>query len=204
MAYIGMRKPNFWPISSPRVDGSAISYGNPVLIGPAVSANVTFDTADNPDYGDDIIIDNDKGVNGYNITLETNDISAAARAACLGWKAKQNSATPPVTTHYEVTDAAPPEGGFSFIRVKMLKGTRSYEGFFFHALQFSDGGENASTKQKQITWNHPTMNGSGIGVYIDSTGEAKYFNWNEFETEAAAESWINSQGGYTPPAPNSP
>jgi len=201
MAYIGMRSPKFWPITT-RTDGSAITYGSPVVIGPAVSANVTFDTADNPDYGDDIIIDNDKGVNGYTIALETNDVSKEARAACLGWKPIQNTATPPAVTHYEITDAEPPEGGLSYIRVKMFKGTKKYEAFFFHALQFSDGGENASTKQKQITWNHPTMNGTGIGVFIDSTGEAKFFNWMEFDSESAAESWINSQGGYTPPQNN--
>lgn len=199
MAYIGMRTPIFWPISTPRVDGSAISYGSPVTIGPAVSANVTFDIADNPDYGDDVIIDNDKGINGYNIALETNDISVGARAACLGWTAVQNSATPPVTTHYKVTDAEPPEGGFSYIRVKMFKGVRKYEAFFFHALRFASGGENASTKQKQITWNHPTMDGTGIGVYLDSSGVAQYFNWMEFDTEGAATTWINSQAGYTPP-----
>ena len=43
------------------------------------------------------------------------------------------------------------------------------------------------------------MNGTGIGVYIDSSGTAKYFNWMEFTTESAAETWINAQGGYTPP-----
>ena len=85
MAFIGMRGPKFWPISS-RTDGSAITYGDPVEIGPAVSANVTIDVADNPDYGDDVIIDNDKGINGYSVALETNDISKEARAACLGWK----------------------------------------------------------------------------------------------------------------------
>ncbi len=195
MAYIGMRKPKFWPISS-RTDGSAITYGTAVDIGPAVSASVTFDVADNPDYGDDVIIDNDKGINGYSISLETNDVSKEARAACLGWKAKQ-SGSPAATTHYEVTDAEAPEGGLSYIRVKMFKGERKYEAFFFHALQFSDGAENASTKQRQITWNHPTMTATGIGVYIDSSGEAKYFNWMEFDSETAANAWINSQGGAT-------
>ena len=198
MAYIGMRKPKLWPISS-RVDGSAITYGNPVNIGPAVRADVSFDTADNPDYGDDIIVDNDKGVNGYTVALETNDISKEARAAGLGWK-PISSGTPPAVTHYEITDAEPPEVGLSYIRVKMFKGTRTYEAFFFHAMQFSDGNESASTKERQVTWNHPTMNGTGIGVFTDSTGEAHYFNWMEFETEAAADTWINSQGGYTPPS----
>lgn len=198
MAYIGMRKPKFWPITT-RTDGSAITYGNPVEIGPAVSAEVAFDVADNPDYGDDVIIDNDKGVNGYTVALETNDISKEARAACLGWK-PISSGTPAAVTHYEVTGEEAPEGGLSYIRVKMFRGTKKYEAFFMHALQFSDGNERAATKQRQIDWSHPTMNGTGIGCYLDSSGEVKYFNWMEFATEAAAETWINAQAGYTPPA----
>ena len=201
MAYIGMKNPKFWPVESPRVDGQAISYDDPILIGPAVSANVTFDIADNPDYGDDVVIDNDKGVNGYNVALETNDICVEARAACLGWKAKMSTGTTPTVEYYEVTDDAPPEGGLSYIRVKLFRSVRKYEAFFFHVLEFASGGENASTKQKQITWNHPTMNGTGKGAYIDNSGNAKYFNWMEFDTEAAAEAWINQQGGYTPPSP---
>ena len=198
MAYIGMRNPKFWPISGTRTDGSAITYGTPVVIGPAVSANVTFDVADNPDYGDDVIIDNDKGINGYSIALETNDISLEARAAALGWKPKTGTGT--TVTHYEVTGDAAPEGGVSYIRVKLFRGTTKYEAFFFHALQFSDGGENASTKQRQIQWNHPTMNGTGIGCYLDNSGDVRYFDFMEFATQAAAEAWINSKGGYTPPS----
>ena len=199
MAFIGMRKPQFALITTPRVDGSAITYGTPIVLGPAVSANVTFDVADNPDYGDDVIIDNDKGVNGYTIALETNDISAAGRAACLGWEAVSTTGTSPTVQYYKITDAAPPEGGLAYIRVKLYRGVKSYEAFFFHALQCSSGGENASTKQKQITWNHPSINASGIGVYLDSSGEARYFDWMEFETESAAQAWINGKFGYTPP-----
>ena len=198
MAYIGMRKPQFAPVSGTRVDGSDITYGTPIVLGPAVSANVTFDVADNPDYGDDVIIDNDKGVNGYNIVLETNDITAAGRAACLGWKKVMSTVTTTNVDHYEVTDEAPPEGGLAYIRVKLFKGVRKYEAFFFHCLQCSSGGENASTKQKQIQWNHPTINASGIGCYLDNTGVVRHFDWMEFDTESAAQSWINTKCGYTP------
>ena len=198
MAYIGMRKPQFAKLAAARVDGTAISYEDPIVLGPAVSANVTFDIADNPDYGDDVIIDNDKGVNGYSIMLETNDISVEARATCLGWKA--NTGTGTSVIDYQITDDAPPEGGLAYIRVKMFKGTRKYEAFFFHCLQCSSSGENASTKERQITWNHPSIDASGIGVYIDSTGKARYFDWMEFDTEAAAQTWINGKFGYTPPS----
>jgi len=187
MAYIGMRNPVFAPITS-HTDGSAIAYGTGLVIGPAVSANVTFETQDNPDYGDDVVIDSDNGINGYSISLETNDISKEARAAVLGWKPKTGSGS--AVEEYEVTDEAAPEGGFGYIRVKMFKGVRKYEGFWFHKIQFASGGENAATRQKQITWNHPTMTGTGIGAYIDDSGKAKYFSWMEFDTEVAAKAWL--------------
>ena len=199
MAYIGMRNPKFWPCTGTHTDGTPLHYSNPVNIGPAVSANINFEVADNPDYGNDVIIDNDKGVNGYTVTLETNYILMEARAACLGWEPVANGTGP--VEYYQVTDSEPPKGGLSFIRVLMMNGARKYEAFFFHQLQFSDGAENASTKEKQIAWNHPTMEGSGIGVYIDSSGKAKYFAWMQFNTQADAETWINTMGGYTPPSP---
>lgn len=198
MAYIGMRKPRFAPLAADRVDGSPLSYEDPIVLGPAVSANVSFEVADNPDYGDDVIIDNDKGINGYSIDMETNDIAAEARAICLGWK--KNTGSGSTVIDYQVNDDAPPEGGLAYIRVKLFRGVRKYEAFFFHCLQCSSGGENASTKERQITWNHPTINAAGIGVYVDSTGKARYFDWMEFDTEAAAETWINGKFGYTPPS----
>ena len=199
MAFIGMRRPIVVPISS-HTDGSAISYGTPITIGPAVSANITFDVADNPDYGDDIIIDNDKGVNGYTLAMETNDIATAARKAMLGWNEIVTTTTPTTVTHYEVTDDAAPVVGCAFIRVKQFKGVKKYEVFCFHKIQFSDGVEAASTKTKQIQWNHPTLNGTGIGAYIDSSGKAHYFDWMEFDTESAAMTWMYGFFGANVPA----
>ncbi len=200
MAYIGMRKPVFAPITS-RTDGSAITYGTPLVIGTAVSANLTPETADGADYGDDIRVNADGGMIGYSLTLETNDISKEARAACLGWQAV-SSGTPSAVTQYKVTDAQPPEGGLGWIRVKLpAKSTqRVYEAFFCHCLQFTSGGENASTKERQIAYNHPTMNGTGMGVELDSSGEVRFYDWMEFATFAAAQTWIYAQFGTTPPA----
>ena len=184
MAYIGMRSPVAAPITA-YTEGSAITYGTGMVLGPAVAANVTFDVADNPDYGDDVIIDNDNGINGYSATLETNNITKEGRAMVLGWEPIGTT-----VTHYDVTDAAAPYVGWGFIRVKMFRGVRSYEAFWFHRSQFSPNGINASTKERQITWNHLQMNVQGMGVRLDNSGKAKYFQWMEFETEAAAQAWL--------------
>ena len=184
MAYIGMRSPVAAPITA-YTEGSAITYGTGMVLGPAVAANLTFDVADNPDYGDDVIIDNDNGINGYSATLETNNITKEGRAMVLGWEPIGTT-----VTHYDVTDAAAPYVGWGFIRVKMFRGVRSYEAFWFHRSQFSPNGINASTKERQITWNHLQMNVQGMGVRLDNSGKAKYFQWMEFETEAAAQAWL--------------
>ena len=199
MAYIGMRNPIVAPITE-RVDGSSITYGTPLVVGPAVRADVSFDIADNPDYGDDVIIDNDKGVNGYNVALETNDICKEARVACLGWKANTTGDTNPVVTDYTVQGGAAPEVGLAYCRVKMFRGERVYEGFFMHALQFSDGNESASTKQKQISWNHPSMNGTGIGCYLDGSGDVSWFDWMEFEDYDDFETWAYGKFGTVVPS----
>ena len=184
MAYIGMRNPVAAPITA-HEEGSAITYGTGMVLGPAVAANLTFDVADNPDYGDDVIIDNDSGLNGYSATLETNNITAEGRALVLGWEPVGT-----VVTHYDVTDAQPPYVGWGFIRVKLYKGVRTYEAFWFHKSQFSPNGINASTKQLKIEWNHPHLSVKGMGVYLDNTGKAKYFQWMEFTTEADAQAWL--------------
>ena len=184
MAYIGMKNPVAAPITA-HTDGSTITYGTGMILGPAVAANLTFDVADNPDYGDNIIIDNDNGINGYSATLETNNITAEGRAMVLGWEPVGTT-----VTHYDVTDAAAPYVGWGFIRVKLFRGVKSYEAFWFHKSQFSPNGINASTKRQQIEWNHPQMNVQGMGVHLDSSGKTRFFQWMEFDTEAAAQSWL--------------
>lgn len=194
MAYIGMRNPVVAPITA-ETAGGAITYGPGMILGPAVAANLTFDVADNPDYGDDIIQDNDNGINGYSATLETNDITPEGRAMALGWNPVTGTGS--TVTHYEVTDEAAPYVGWGFIRVKLFQGVRSYEAFWFHKSQFSPNGINASTKQRQIEWNHPQMSVQGMGVYIDNSGKAKYFDWMEFTTEAAALAWLKGRANIT-------
>ena len=202
MAQIGMRQLKFWPITTPRVDGQAITYGSPVVLSPAMSANITYENANGEDYGDDVIINTDQGINGYNIAMEIDDISPEGRVACLGWKEIKDSSTPPKTIAVRATDATPPEGGLSYIRKKMKKnGLIVYEPFFCHALKCSSGGENSETKRRNLEWRHQTMNAKGLGTYLDSSGEVAWFDSYEFDTLAKAEDWVNTMAGYTPPSP---
>ena len=188
MAYIGMRNPVAAAITA-EVNGQAITYGSGFVIGPAVAANLTMQVNDNPDYGDDIIIDNDNSISGYNGTLETNNISAEVRASLLGWKTVTATGQTTVN-YYQATDDAAPYMGWGFIRVKLFKGTRTYEAFWFHKAQFVPAAINGNTKQRQIEWNHPQMNVTGMGAYLDNSGNAKFFDWMEFDSESDAKTWL--------------
>lgn len=189
MAFIGMRYAVAAPVSS-HTDGSAINYGAGYVIGTAVEANVNFDSNDNPDYGDDIMLDNDKSITGYSGTLDVNSLSAAVRAKLLGWLPNATTATA-----YAVSDDNPPETGWGFMQVGMFKGVKHYDVYWFHKSRFSLTNIRALTKARQIDWNHPQMNFTGEGAYIDSSGKAKFFDWMTFDSESSAKSWLNSRAG---------
>lgn len=195
MAYIGMRYPVAALVAS-HTDGSAISYSTGFVIGNAVAANINFDVNDNPDYGDDVMIDNDTGLSGYSGDIDVNMLSATVRASLLGWDSV-SSGTPAAVTHYEVSDETTPKMGFGFIHVGMLAGVKSYEAYWFHQCRFTQNNIAASTKKKQIEWNHPKLNLTGEGVYIDSSGKAKFFDWMSFDSEASAKAWLKTKAGIT-------
>ena len=195
MAYIGMRYPVAAAVAS-HTEGSAISYSTGFVIGNAVAANISFDVNDNPDYGDDIMIDNDTGLSGYSGDIDVNSLSATVRASLLGWDSV-SSGTPSAVTHYEVSDETTPQMGFGFIHVGMLAGVKSYEAYWFHQCRFTQRTITAATKKKQIEWNHPKLNFTGEGVYIDSTGKAKFFDWMSFDSEASAKAWLKTKAGIT-------
>ena len=192
MAYIGMRKPVAAPISA-HTDGSAITYGTGFVIGTAVAATINQQFNDNPDYGDDVIQDTDSGMNGYTGTIDTNDIADDVRGQLLGWGTSGTGDT----ACYQATDANAPYVGFGFIRVKMFQGTKKYECFWFHKAQFTEAAINASTKQRQIEWNHPQLSITGMGAYIDDSGNAKYFDFKSFTTETAAWTWLKGKANIT-------
>ena len=195
MAYIGMRKPVAAAVQS-HTDGSAITYGTGFIIGNAVAANINFDITDNPDYGDDILIDNDTGISGYSGDMDVNMLSASSRSTLLGYTAV-TAGSPASTSYYQVGDDTTPEFGWGFIHVGQYQGTRSYEAYWFHKARFTQNSITASTRKKQIEWNHPKLNFTGEGAYIDSTGIAKYFDWMTFDSETAAWTWLKGKAGIT-------
>lgn len=191
MAAIGMKYAVASVITS-HTSGSAITYGTGFVAGHAVSANVSFTNNDSKDYGDDIALDSDNGCQGYTIDFETNDIAPTVRAQLLGWKADATTAT-----QYDLTDDAAPEVGFGYLQHLRTGGSDSYDAYWFYKVRFSENTIAATTKQESIEWQHKTMNGQGVGAYLDSTGNAKFCAYMRFATEAAAIAWLKAKANIT-------
>lgn len=173
--------------------GSPITYGTGFVIGPLVAVNLSFNVADNPDFGDDVELDNDDGINGYNGTMDMNKIPIAVRAKLLNWK---TTGTTDVT--YDVRDRMPKEHGWGYYRVMVNEGVRTVEAMWFHMAKFTQQSIVDNTKKRAIEWGHPQLNVNGIGALLDGSGEASWFIPKEFtgaSAEADAAAWLDAKAG---------
>jgi len=169
--------------------GTSISYRNGSNFAEAVSASVSWDRADGEFYGDDVLLDSDNGVLGYTIDFEPSGLSDTARGLLLGETVQ--------TSEYTITDAAAPDVGFGYVRVMRDKGATKYEGWWYHKVKFSVSSEETRTKEKNIEWRVPTLQGKGAGISLDSTGTMTFAQHKSFDTLAQAKAYVNSKAGIT-------
>lgn len=189
MAGVGMLHVVAAPVQS-HTDGSPITYGTGFRVGPAVDATINFSYNDNPDYGEDVVQDNDNGVNGVSGTFENNFLLPDVAAKLYGFDTVGTGSD----IEYEVGDGAAPEHGFGYARKMLNNGVLTYRAFWFHRVQITPGSyANAHTKERQINWQHDVSNLTGMGTYIDDSGKARFFRVKEFETLTAAAAWLDDK-----------
>lgn len=189
-ANVGMVYPVAAPVSA-YTPGTSISYGTGFVVSEAVSASLSWNRADGRFYGDDVELDSDNGVLGYTLSFEPAGLSATNRQKLLGELV--------ATDEYTITDAASPDVGFGYIRVMRTKSastvTQTYEAWWFYKMKFSIASEETRTKEQNIEWRVPTLEGIGAGVSLDSTGTLSFAQHKAFETLSAAKSYLNTKAG---------
>ena len=89
-------------------------------------------------------------------------------------------------------DNETPYGGFGYIRKMRDNGNYSYEGWIILKIKFTEESQTTATKEQQITWNTPTLNGRAAAVDIDGSGKQAFRVHASFETLTAAKNWINT------------
>lgn len=197
MAYIGMLHPVVAKIET-ETEGQAVTYAAGMVMGKAISGNLTWDRMDNPLYADDSLAEDDNSLTGGTLELGTDDLLDSVRSYVLGLEAMPNSpSATDAPTEYETTDEAAPNVGCGYIRVRRKNGRTSYQAIWFHKVQFGETNENSQTKGQNIEWQTPTLTGRIMGVRNDATGKARYRRHVTFETLSDALNWLNTKAGIT-------
>ena len=173
--------------------GAGITYDTPFQVSEARGATLNWESSDGEFYGDDVLLDIDTGKTRYTLDFETAGLKSAVRAALLGEKVLENSAG------YRITGAGSPDVGFAFIKTMRedVEGqvVHRYEGWFFYKLKFTLNSEEARTKERNIDWRVPTLNGTGSGVYLDSGDEPAFSDHQDFTSLTDAKAWVDSMFG---------
>jgi hypothetical protein len=71
-------------------------------------------------------------------------------------------------------------------------GVYSYEAWIILKIKFTEESQTTATKEQNISWNVPTLNGRAAALDIDGSGKLAWRVHASFETASAAKSWINT------------
>ena len=184
---VGMMYPVWAPITT-HTDGSMPTYGAGRVIQEARNATVTREYQNNPLYGDDRIVDDDNGMTGLTMTFESTGLSNDDRKAMLG---EEDYGTSGVSGQW-VSDNETPWGGFGYIRKMRDNGTKKFEAWITLKIKFQEESMATNTKEGQIQWNTPTLNGRAAGLYVDSSDKQRFQLHKTFDTASEAKSWLNT------------
>ena len=182
---VGLMYPVFAPITS-QVDGSMPVYGTGSVIQEARNANITKEVSDNPLYGDDRVVDNDDGITGMTLSFESTGLSDADRVLLFGDELRTDG-------EYWESDNSSPKGGFGYVRVMRDNGVRKYEAWIILSISFKEQNQTTATREGQINWGTPTIEGRANGLYVDDSGEVRWRLHKTFATASAAKAWLRSK-----------
>lgn len=191
MAYpnVGMIYPVFAPLTG-HTDGSMPTYGTGRVLQEARNATVTKEINNNPLYGDDRIVDNDNGMTGMTVDFESTGLNDEDRVAVLGEELRTDG-------EYWESDNSTPQGLFGYIRKMRDNGARKFEAWAVLCIQFNETTQATQTREGQINWGTPTLNGRAKGLYVDGTGKLRFRLHKTFTTAAAAKTWLNGLANIT-------
>ena len=195
-ANVGMRYAVAAPVDT-YTPYSGITYDDGFVVCEARGASVTWETEDGEFRGDDVVLDTARGILGYSIEFETTGLKDAVRVALLGETKDSGDA-------YHITGADAPDVGFGYVKQMReddsstgVVGT-TWEVFWYHRMKFSQPNEEARTKERNMEWRVPTINGTGAGVFLAAAAtDPDFAEHKTFSTFSAAKTFLNGLAGIT-------
>ena len=194
MAFIGMRHVVVSKITA-RPENAEPTYGEGMIMGKAISGNLTITRNDNPLHADDAIAENDRGITAMSLELGLDDLLEDVQVY-IGMLKEVTADS--ATTYYE-SSASPDNVGVGYIRVRRKGGVTRYQAIWIYDIIFGRDSETSQTKGETIEWQTPTVNGQCMSHMIPSIdpNEALFRKVRVFDTAQAAETWLDTLAGIT-------
>ncbi|WP_455043354.1 major tail protein [Granulicatella adiacens] len=157
MARIGVRNLHVFPLT--KDDATGATYGTAVKCAPLMKVSLTAKTSEGSVYGDDRQVDGNFGITGYDIVIDTTDLTPDQQSLLLGHK-KDSKGGITVSTEDEA-----PYVGVAF-ESKRSDGKNEYS--VLYKVKFSPTNEEYETKGENITYKTPSLVGKAIARENDS------------------------------------
>lgn len=190
MAYIGLRHPVWAPIEGDEIEGQPLKYGKGVVLGEAISAEVSFNRSTAKLYADDKLSDSDNSITGGTIRATTDEIEDEVLAQVMNMQVGEGG-------EYTETGKPSPYGGFGYVRARKKGATVKYTAMWVHKVQLGITTETANTKAEQTEYQTPTLEGDIMGVVIDDSMETVYRSRKTFDKASEAIAWVDAKAGIT-------
>lgn len=186
MAFIKMNTPVIMPIES-EPENSNPTYGTGMVIGKAISANISPTYTTDSLYGDDDIAEEISEFVSASVELNTTHLDIEAEPVIFGHTITEDK--------NGVISNISDEGkyvGVGFIKGEVVNGVRAFYVVLMHKVRFTEDAESANTKGSSITWNTPTIKGTGIA---DKKGDWR--TKEKFATFQAAYEYLMDKANIT-------
>jgi phi13 family phage major tail protein len=150
MATIGLDKVYYSKITEDATTGDE-SYGTPIQLAKAISAEVSIELAEATLYADDGPAEVVKDFSGGTLTLGIDDIGRSVAADLTGATVDDNG-----VLVYSTEDT----GGQVAIGYRAKKANGKYRYFWLYKVKFGAPSDSLATKGESITFNTPTIEGT--------------------------------------------
>ena len=179
MATIGLDKLYYAPITAGT--GGAETYGTPVQLAKAITAELSVELNEAILYADDGQAESVKEFKSGTISLNVDDLPPAAAAALLGATVDENGV---LISRGEDSPA------FVAIGFRARKADGKYRYFWLYRVQFAVPGNSLQTKGDSITFSTPTIEGTIFQrIKADSKGSHP---WKAEVTESSTNTSVIS------------
>lgn len=159
------------------------SYAGGRYWGPSSSFSMTSNTNDVKDYGDDRVVETDKTVNNYTVSIELNELSLELEAEILGHTYSSENKSMKISNQ----DVAP-FIGLGCIGKSRRNNKNVYKGIWVFKAQVADPSDEYTTKQENTTFNHVSLEGTAFAL-----ANGDMVDKQEFDTLEAAKAWLNTK-----------